>query len=303
MAQLLAPLVALGLVAALATGCGGDEGAGDVVADDNATPTSTRPPGAEGAGGPTETFCLPPECGTTLPAVVTDGYVGPEPSPNATSDAAVDGASVVTPAEGEWWAQGLVVNGDAPLGGSPVVRATLAGRGGVALGVVEAPLLVVPLRPGEPSPFRVEAPGVAATEVANVSWAVVGGEVGGEAVTDPAAGRSLELSVAWSRPAGGDAVTVPGYADGGGAGSPLVTYVTTRNTGVAPLGSPQVVAAWVDGRGRVLGLATADVLAPGTSNPLGVLDPGGVADAVVVLGPPAADGLGSFPPLLWGVGR
>jgi len=58
----------------------------------------------------------------------------------------------------------------------------------------------------------------------------------------------------------------------------------------------------VDGRGRILGLATADVLAPGTPDPLGSLAPGAAADAVVVLEPPAADGLASVPPLLWGVG-
>ena len=292
-ARVLAATVALVLVPGALAGCGGDEtGSSDAPTDDAARP-------AEAGESNATTLCLPPACGTTAPAVVEDGYLGPAPAPDATATAAVDGASVVTAASGPWWAQGLVVNGDTALGGAPRVVATLRAAGGAELVTVTTPLPVVPLRPGEPSPFRVEAPGVDAARVADVSWSVAGGVSG----ADAAAGRTLELSVAWTRPAGGDALAVPGFSDGGGAGSPLVTYVAVRNTGGAPLASPRVVAAWVDGRGRVLGLAAADVLAPGTADPLDRLAPGAGADAVLVLASPAADGLGGVPPLLWGVGR
>lgn len=276
----------------LLVGCSGDDpsAASDQRAEDAE---------ADARAGADAGVCLPPACGTTLPFTPTEGYLGPESSPSADASAAVDGASVVTAAQGSWWAQGLVVNGSAVLGGAPVVRATLRDAAGSGLGAVEAPVLVTPLRPGEPSPFRVEAPGVDAAAVADVSWEVVGGVVGADATV----GRTLELSVAWNRPAGGEPVDLPGYADGGGPGTPLVTYVSVRSTGVTPLSAPRVVAAWTDGRGRVLGLAAADVLAPGTANPLDALAPGAGADAVVVLAPPAAEGLGAVPPLLWGVGR
>lgn len=279
-------------VAGLLVGCGSDE---------EAVPTEQRGEDAQVdvEAGVDAGICLPPACGTTVPFVPTDGFVGPEPGPGVEASAAVDGGSVVTAEGGAWWAQGLVVNGNAVLAGSPVVRAGLRDASGAALAVVEAPVLVIPLRPGEPSPFRVEAPGVDAASVADVTWEVVGGTVG----TDSGASRSLQLNVAWNRPAGGEAIDVPGYADGGGAGSPLVTYLSVLNSGGAPVGAPRVVAAWVDGRGRVLGLATADVLAPGTPDPLASLAPGAAADAIVLLPSPAADGLAAVPPLLWGVGR
>lgn len=243
--------------------------------------------------------CLPPECGTTVPAEAGDGYIGPQPGPNTSATAAVDGGSVVTAETGAWWAQGLVVNGTESLGGTPVVRATLTASSGQVVGVAETPLVVVPLRPGEPAPFRVDAPGVDVSAVASVAWEVAGATP----VADASSGRTMNLAVAWSRPPGGDAIDVPGYRDAGGAGSPLLTYVTVRNSGSAAVTSPIVVAAWVDGRGRVFGLATAEVLAPGTATPLASLAPGAEADAVVVLGPPADELVGGLTPLLWGVGR
>lgn len=288
----IAAVLALLALAGLTAGCGGD---------DEATTPDPRATEAEAdveAGGDAG-VCVPPACGTTVPFVPTDGFIGPELDPTLDTAAAVDGGSVVTAEQGDWWAQGLVVNGGAVLGGSPVVRAGLRDAAGDEFAVVEAPLPVVPLRPGEPSPFRVEAPGVDAARVADVTWRVVGGVEG----ADASVGRNLELSVAWNRPAGGGPISVPGYSDGGGPGTPLVTYVSVRSTGTSPVVAPRVVAAWVDGRGRVLGLATADVLAPGTADPLAVLEPGGGADAVIVLAPPAATGLAAVPPLLWGVGR
>ena len=288
----VAGVLALVALAGVTAGCGGD---------DEVTVTDQRVTDAEAdveAGGDAG-VCVPPECGTTVPFIPTEGFIGPEPDPTLDTAAAVDGGSVVTAERGEWWAQGLVVNGGAVLGGSPVVRAGLRDAAGEEFAVVEAPLPVVPLRPGEPSPFRVEAPGVDTARVADVTWRVVGGVEG----ADASVGRNLQLSVAWNRPAGGGPISVPGYSDGGGSGTPLVTYVSVRNTGTTPVVAPRVVAAWVDGRGRVLGLATADVLAPGTAEPLAVLEPGASADAVVVLAPPAATGLAAVPPLLWGVGR
>ncbi len=288
----VAGLLAVVGLAGVTAGCGGDDGA--TATDQRVTDAEIDIEAGVDAG-----VCLPPDCGTTVPFTPTDGYVGPEPDPTLDTAAAVDGGSVVTSERGDWWAQGLVVNGGAVLGGSPVVRAGLRDASGEEFAVVEAPLPVVPLRPGEPSPFRVEAPGVDTARVADVTWRVVGGVVG----ADASVGRNLQLSVAWNRPAGGGPISVPGYSDGGGPGTPLVTYVSVLNTGTTPVRAPRVVAAWVDGRGRVLGLATTDVLAPGTPDPIDVLDPGAAADAVVVLAPPAADGLAAVPPLLWGVGR
>jgi hypothetical protein len=96
---------------------------------------------------------------------------------------------------------------------------------------------------------------------------------------------------------------VVGFADGGGAGTPLVTYVGVMSTGTESVPSPAVVAAWLDGRGRVAAIASADVLEPGTAMPLGALDPGAMADAVVVLDGAVALSLAEVTPLLWAVGR
>lgn len=96
---------------------------------------------------------------------------------------------------------------------------------------------------------------------------------------------------------------VVGYADDGGAGAPLVTYMGVASTSPAPIPSPGVVAAWLDGQGAVVAIATADVLAPGTAQPLGVLAPGAMADAVLVLDGPLAGLLADVTPLLWAMGR
>lgn len=289
--RLAALVVGAVVLAGVVGGCGGSP-----------APETTSQRAADAAADAAvgaEELCLPPECGTTVPFVDTDGYIGPEPSPSVESGAVVAGATVVTAESGSWWAQGLVANGGTTLGGAPVVRATLRGDAGVELAVVEAPVLVTPLRPGESSPFRMATLDADATQVRNVEWEVVGGVVDADATV----GRSMELSVAWNRPAGGEPVSVPGYSDGGGPGTPLVTYLSVRNSGVAAVRGPRVVAAWLDGRGRVRGVAVTDVLAPGVPQPLASLDPGASADAIVLLGPPAAEGLAAVPPLLWGVGR
>lgn len=250
----------------------------------------------DAAAGDDAGRCLPPTCGTTVPFVPEDGYVGPGPGAPS-GPAAVDGASVVTSTSGPWWAQGLVVNGSAVLPGIPDVRAELLDASGGTLATVSAPAFVGPLRPGEPAPFRLTAPTIDAAQVADVSWTVVPNGQPSDGV------RSLGLNVFWTRPAGGEAVDVTGYADAGGAGSPMVVYAGVTNTSDAPVRSPGVVAAWVDGRGKVLAVVAAPVLAPGSTDPLDELAPGASADVVLVVGADDAAGLGAVPPLLWGVGR
>jgi hypothetical protein len=51
----------------------------------------------------------------------------------------------------------------------------------------------------------------------------------------------------------------------------------------------------------VLGLTSVSVPGPGTNLPLAVMEPGGQADVALTLAPPAADGLASVQPLLWGM--
>jgi hypothetical protein len=284
----LALLLAVALVAA---GCGGND------ADPTDESGSGTSAGTTDTSDPIGEPCLPPECGTTVPFTAGDGYAGPQYDTPA-SGAAVDGASVVSATSGTWWAQGLVVNGTEPLDAAPMVRAELVAADGSVLERVVGSALVAPLRAGEPSPFRLGTSTVEAAQVANVRWTVLEGS--GEA-TD--AGRLVQLDVFWTRPAGGQPIEVAGYRDGGGAGSPLLVYVSVTNTGTDTIGAPEVVAAWIDGRGRVLALTSAPVQEPGTATPAATLAAGAQADALVRLDPPVADSLGDRLPILWGVGR
>ena len=285
----VAAFVVLGSVGCASSG--GDEGAQAAASDQRAIDAANDVDAGSGAG-----LCLPPECGTTVPYLPGEGYVGPTPDAGEAT-IAVDGASVVAASSGDWWAQGLVVNGPNDLEAFPVVEAELIGSDGNPLKVVTTTALVAPLRAGEPAPFRVEAPGVAAGDVVDVRWRV-------QPATDgngDSRARTLQIDVLWNRPAGGEPVSVPAYVDGGGPGTPLVTYLSVTNTGAAPVLSPRVIAAWVDGRGRVLGLASVAVPRPGTDLPLDELGAGTQADAALTLAPPSADGLAGVPPLLWGV--
>jgi len=259
----------------------------DMVADPVAS-TEPAPPSTQ----PTTTLvCVPPACGDLRPYLPADGYVGP--AYGSDTPLGVDTASVVTAAEGSWWAQGLVVAGGEDLAGAPVVTAELRDAAGALIQAVSAPALVSPVRAGEPVPFRLDAT-VDAAVVASVQWSAAPGPASG----DPA-GRGLQLDVFWTRPAGGRPVSVMGYTDGGGPGTPLVAYLAVTNPGDVAVPAPRVVAAWVDGRGAVLGVASAAVLAPGADTPAAVLEPGGQADAVVVLA--GGDGLDALVPVLWSV--
>lgn len=255
--------------------------------DQVAGPAATTEP----APATTSTLvCAPPSCGELRPYLPADGYVGPAYGDDTA--AGVDTASVVTAATGPWWAQGLVVGG-ADGAGAPLVTADLLDAAGGLVATVSAAALVSPVRAGEPVPFRLDA-AVDADAVASVRWSATPGPSGG----DPA-GRGLQLDVFWTRPAGGRPVSVTGYADDGGPGTPLVAYLAVANPGDAAVPDPRVVAAWVDGRGAVVGLGSAAVLTPGTEVPLAVLEPGAQADAVVVV--PGGEGLDALVPVLWSV--
>jgi len=92
---------------------------------------------------------------------------------------------------------------------------------------------------------------------------------------------------------------------------------TASSATLRAVGCPQVAALAVSGctgsadqtaatdvaTGRVMAIATADVLEPGSAVPLGVLDPGATADAVVVLNGPVAPMQADVSPMLWAVGR
>lgn len=249
----------------------------------------------DGASAPTAStttlVCVPPGCGELRPYLFGDGYVGPTYRDD--TPAGVDADSVVTAADGSWWAQGLVVAGGEGLFGAPVVTAELRDLAGGLITTASAPALVSPVRAGEPVPFRLDA-AVDARDVASVQWSAAPGAAAG----DPS-GRELQLDVFWTRPAGGRPVSVVGYADQGGPGTPLVAYLAVTNPGNAAVPGPAVVAAWIDGRGAVVGVASSPVLAPGTDAPASVLEPGAQADAVVVLA--GGDGLDALVPVLWSV--
>jgi hypothetical protein len=227
--------------------------------------------------------------------------VGPpveSPDPAADVVRVVD-TSLVTAGQGDWWGQGLVQVGAQDVAAAPVVRATLLTDDGSVLAEITSEALVAPLSAGETAPFRLDAPGVAAETVADVRWSGTT-----EGASRDAAGRDLQVDVFWTRPAGdaGRPVDVPGYADAPGVPLPLVLYAGAANTAPEPVPTPGVVAAFVDGQGRVVAVAAAPVLAPGTTTPLERLEPGAAADAVLVVadGPP---GLDAVAPRLWGTSR
>ncbi len=260
-------------------------------------------PNDTGQSGSPAQLCLPPACGTTVPFESTVGFVGPAFGPadadaDADADARVLTDSVTVSTDGDWSALGLVAGAQANPNAAAVVVAELRDARGAIVATVNTNVPVAPLRPGEPGPFRIEAPGVPTADVVDVAWSVTGG-----GPVAPGATRSMGVDVFWTRPAGGRPVDVEGFADGGGAGTPLVTYVGVMSTGTESVPSPAVVAAWLDGSGRVVAIASADVLEPGTAMPLGALDPGAMADAVVVLDGAVASSLAEVTPLLWAVGR
>lgn len=293
--------VGCALVAVLAvSGCTGsaDKTAAtdSTMAADGTVGADSAGPGASASDG-TSGLCLPPQCGTSLPFEPTDGFVGPAFGAGVADPVVLPG-SVTVASTGDWSALGLVAGAQTDPATMTTVTAELRGSDGAVVASVSTTVLVAPLRAGEPGPFRIDAPGVPAADVADVAWSVTAGDP-----VAPGSARTMGIDVFWTRPAGGRPVDMAGYVDSGGAGSPLVTYAGVSATGTDAVVSPGVVAAWIDGSGRVVAIATADVLEPGTAVPLGVLDPGATADAVVVLNGPVAPMLADVSPMLWAVGR
>ncbi len=263
------------------------------IAPDGIAPEGRSPQDAPATGNDAG-LCLPPSCGTTVPFEATDGFVWSgvrtRCRPTGRAWCGRSGSPGGFSHHGhQRWLVGARSGGRCRVrprhhcGGD---RAASRRRGSV-LATVSGDVLVAPLRPGEPGPFRIDAPGVPAEAVVDVVWSVANG-----AAAPSFSQRSMGIEVYWTRPAGGRPVDVIGYADGGGAGAPLVTYVGVASTSATPTVAPAVVAAWLDGQGRVVALATADVLAPGTADPAGELAPGARADAVVLLGGPVAGSAG-----------
>lgn len=236
------------------------------------------------------------------------GYVGPRYAPMGDGPQ-VDDGSLNVATDGDWQAAGLVVNGPRPTAGPVTVTAVLLDASGTPLADVTAEALVSPLRPGEPSPFVVQAPGVPAASVAAVTWSpvdppsVTAAGDSGVASDSVWAARDTDVDVFWTRPPGGDPLDLPSFGDVGGDGSPLVLYCGVRSQATGPAASPAVVAAWLDDSGRVLAVAEGRVLAPGTGDPIELLAPQEQADAVVVVTGPSAEVVSGQYPVLWTVAR
>lgn len=281
--------------------CGSvDDGASPV---DGAVASSVVPTAVAG-----DDNCVADECPDVDAYVTGPGYVGPKYAPLGDGPQ-VDDGSLNVATEGDWQAAGLVVNGPRPTAAPVSVTAVLLDASGTPLAEVTAEALVSPLRPGEPSPFVVQAPGVPAAAVAAVGWSpvdppsVTAAGDSGVAPDSVWAARDTDVDVFWTRPPGGDPLDLPSFGDVGGDGSPLVLYCGVRSQATGPAASPAVVAAWLDDSGRVLAVAEGRVLAPGTGDPIELLAPQQQADAVVVVTGPSADLVSGQYPVLWTVAR
>jgi hypothetical protein len=96
--------------------------------------------------------------------------------------------------------------------------------------------------------------------------------------------ESIETQVFWIRGPGDDRVIdLPGYRDPVSGPKPLVLYGSVTNVGTQPVVNPFVTATWLDASGTAKAAFTAPVLAPGGTDPVAVLEPGAMADVLVVI--------------------
>lgn len=82
-------------------------------------------------------------------------------------------------------------------------------------------------------------------------------------------------------------IDIPGYADPPSGPKPLVVYGSVTNNGSAVVVRPYVTATWVDAGGAAAGSFSADVVAPGSTDPVAFLAPGESGDVIVVVTDPA----------------
>ena len=183
---------------------------------------------------------------------------------------------------GTFRAEGLVRNEGPHLLATIEVTARLLAADGTELGAATAVSPVHEVRPGEPVPFTVAAD-VDAGQVAAVAWSAAGGAAGDGAL------RALAWTTWWERPAGGEPVDLYLLDEGSGP-RPHLVFGSVSSVGDGPVIAPEVVIAWLDADGRLVGQARADVVGP-DGRPLPSLDAGAAADALVSWpSDPPADG-------------
>lgn len=188
------------------------------------------------------------------------GYVGPHFNPEAHSERVVVLAGTLRQGTGpQWTMQGFIRNETGGIIHRPRVTAVLRGAGRMEIARAEAWVPIESLRPGEPAPFVVTMTRPLAT-VASAEWEVRHEpEPAGRRVQELAEHerrRSFELDVYWTRPYG-DSERLNAYPQVDPATGPLpyVMFGSLRNVGSYTATGARVIAAWLDGKGRVVHVA------------------------------------------------
>lgn len=297
-----------------AAGCGvrADHRAGAAEGGDDATlptlpPVDERLPGLYDEDG-----CLVlsegRDCGATA-ADVDEALAGDETArtlagfqgPLFTADVSADTVAVLedTVSEttaGPWRAQGLLRNETTSPVATPTVTAVLRDGAGAEIGRVDGTASVAPVRPGEPAPFVLEAD-VDAVTVASVDWSAA--DAGGP---PPVGTRDLELETYFVEPAGDrEALDLYLYQETGPGPRPHVVYGSVTDLADIEAPHPTVVAAWLDGEGRVRAVTEAAAVDP-SATATASLAPGELADFLLTVDDEAG-GLDAAPMLLWAVSR
>lgn len=187
---------------------------------------------------------------------------------------------------------GLVRNEGTELLAEIRVTATLLAADGEVLGTAGATSPVTAVRPGEPVPFTVVTDQPAAS-VAGVRWSAGGAR----AVAGAETARALAWTTWFTRPAGGDPVSLYLRRETSGP-RPELVFGGVENVGDDPVGSPRVVVGWLAPDGRLAAWAEAPVATP-SGGAATTLVPGRAADALVVTDavPPTGSEV-----LVWGYG-
>ena len=223
------------------------------------------------------------------------GFVGPQylAHPRGAGPVVLEDTVRVRRTGGTWAARGLARNEGELTLARVEVAARLLDRSGALLAEVDGTSPVTDVRPGEPVPFDlvVDLP---ADAVADVEWSAraVGG---GDGIH-----RTLGWTVWWEEPAGDrPAIDLYLYRETGPGPHPHVVFGSVENVGDEPVAAPEVVMAWLDGRGRVALVATAPVR-DAAGRPATALAPGTAADALVRRDRPVPAGAAA---MVWVQGR
>jgi hypothetical protein len=199
---------------------------------------------------PTSTSAPPKPVLTSVPRLST-GISGP---PTLVLSE-VDGKAVVLMQEsltvatdGNWAALGLVRNETTHDVGSVSVSARLLSKDGTVLDVSSATVLVDPMRPGEPGPFKLTSK-VSVSEVNKVEWTITSGQA------DNQASRQIDPYVAFQVPGG-----VSEWKGSKRSGPPYPHELRAgfKNVG-EPVNEVRLVVAWVDSKNhnQIANIATA----------------------------------------------